>query len=188
MSSDCIVNFSNLFDGLLKYLAFSSAIFALYNIHIAIKSYKKATSNYNFNNHISNYKSFCDFVSSEIRKCSMLDESKFNFFRWYNLIYPNSQSGDLEISKEYIKCINGIIKITENSNMTGRAEKRTHFSHIEHQNRMKVALDEMGIKTTVLPRSTYRYVENELIQLIEHVHEAFCSKIGFIKFPTRDYL
>lgn len=188
ISSQCVINFARLFDGLIKYLTFSSAIFALFNIYVAVKSYNKSVFNSNFNNHISNYKAFHDYVSSEVKKRGSLDESRFNYFKWYNLIYPDSQAGLIIVSDNYIDQIKQIIGIMEASNIVGRSSSRTHFNHISHQNKIKEACSPLGIELTTLPRSTYTQVENDLIAVIQNVHEAFCNRAKLKAFPERDYL
>jgi hypothetical protein len=105
--------------------------------------------------------------------------------KWYNLIYPKSRNGILEISNEYYDKIKNINKIIDLSNRisSGSNPINQGFDHKKHQSEMIVALREIGIKLGRAPRNNFKDAEGVLLSIIDKVNKEFCGANGpdFIK-------
>lgn len=159
-------------------------IFSIFGIYYALKNYISTSNAAIVNIHLSNLNTFKEYLFSET-KSNSIKFNDINVLKWYNLIYPNSRNGILEISDDYYEKIKNINEIIAESNRisSGLNSSNQGFDHKKHQSKMIVALKEIGIKLGRAPRNNFKDAEGVLFSIIDKVNKEFCGASGpeFIK-------
>jgi hypothetical protein len=161
----------SLIELLLKILVASVSIFGIYH---ALNNYLSSIDASRSNIHLSHLNTFKHYLTSEIEAYDRLKIKSFNTFKWYNVAFPESRMGNLDIGGDYIKWIDDInaqIKIS-NDIVNGATPKG--FDYNEHQSRLILVLTKVGIKLPRLPRNDFFELEGEIFYLINKVNQEFC--------------
>lgn len=142
------------------------------NNRVALDTYHLNAKNTIITNHISHFGMFKDYVSAEIDKRDILKADKINIFCFYNLMFPKSRAGELNISQEYINFIFGIKSIIEEANecITSTAGK---YNYKSHQIKLITKFGEAGITLHNGPKNTFIALENEIFNFIDNINSAF---------------
>lgn len=142
---------------------------------IALTSYLNSIKHNAFNNHISHIRLFSDFVNAEIAKHSGISSNKVDVFHWYNIIFPNSSHGDMEVSKDYYRSIDFIaLEINTSNNII---KEKANMFIMDHQKRMLPKISFVfGTNMELLPKNDYIRVESEIFMFIDKVNRTFTSK------------
>lgn len=161
---------------------------------VGLNNYTLAISNSVMNNHISNFKLFCDFVDREIGKRDLIDNDCIDYYIMYSIIFPNSKAGKFNNFKVYNEKFSEINRVVMSSNdeyskSSGKAcVKRTPFNYTYHQYEIKQIFLNMGINISINHRNTFNEVENQVIELLDVISKAFVDNDNYVKIKGRDYL
>lgn len=192
-SNECQENASYVEKSInLKCLEYSGGFFlnstqALANIAttlgiiIALGSYVTSSRTAKITNHIENLNLFSGYVMMEVSKLDRISPVSVDYIFWYNLIFPNSITGDLHgASDAYIESIQSIdIAIKDSNRNYSTAPK--NFNSNAHQAKMSSAFLKIGISSDKLSRVDYILLERELLDLINKVNMSFCPS----SFPKK---
>nr|WP_282564503.1 retron Ec48 family effector membrane protein [Providencia alcalifaciens] len=164
-----------------------TSIVTVSGIIVALKTYNLNIKNNAITNHISHFEMFRDYINSEIDKRDMLNAGKINVFCFYNLMFPNSRDGDLELSDTYQKFISSIKGIIEDANSSITTETG-NYEYKRHQRAMIEKLSEVGIILSNGPKNNFIIVETEIFSFIDNINSAFSSvKLDELSKIKRDY-
>ena len=155
----------------LKILVASVTIFGVYH---ALSNYLSSIDASRSNIHLTHLNTFKHYLISEIESHERLKIKSFNTFKWYNIAFPISSQGKLDIGADYKKWIdelNSQVKISNNM-INGTTPKG--FDYNEHQTRIILVLKKLGIKLPRLPRNDFYELEGEMFYLINKVNQEFC--------------
>ncbi|EDL69258.1 retron Ec48 family effector membrane protein [Vibrio campbellii] len=161
---------------------------------VGLNTYKLAVSNSVVNNHISNFKLFCDFIDREIEKRKLIDKDDVDLFTLYLNVFPKSKLGVFDDFSRYRKRIVKINDVILNSNdsyvsSSGKlTDIKQSFNYKYHQHEMKNALKEMGFNVSINHRNAFCEVEDQIIELIGVVGKAFVHEENYEKILERKYL
>ncbi|MEZ8504311.1 retron Ec48 family effector membrane protein, partial [Vibrio splendidus] len=61
---------------------------------VGLNTYKLAVSNSVMNNHVSNFKLFCDFIDRELDKRKLINSDDVDYFTMYLFVFPKSKYGN----------------------------------------------------------------------------------------------
>ncbi|EPK8020286.1 retron Ec48 family effector membrane protein [Providencia rettgeri] len=144
------------------------------NNRIALDTYQLNAKNTVITNHISHFGMFKDYVNTEINKRDMLKSDKINIFCLYNLMFPKSRSGELNISQDYIEFMSGVEGIINSANncITSTAGK---YNYKVHQRNLIDKFSEAGITLNNGPKNTFISLENEIFGFIDNINSAFSN-------------
>ncbi|KPW01985.1 retron Ec48 family effector membrane protein [Pseudoalteromonas sp. P1-8] len=178
-TNECYDYFKNSFKSSLEVLNVTLKILVslttIGGIFIAVKSYYSNQYSSSIANHISNTKTFSDFIKEEVGKLNLVSEYSVSSYLWYNNIFPNSKRGNLEISKRYFEAINDINQVIKKSNSIYSSSEKPDFSYLKHQTKMIEALAVIGINLERLNRNDFYECESQVIDLIELTNVEFCG-------------
>lgn len=164
-----------------------TSIITVTGIIVALKTYNLNIKNNAITNHISHFEMFRDYINSEIDKRDMLNASKINIFCFYNLMFPKSRDGELELSDTYQDFILSVKEIIEDANSSITTETG-NYEYKKHQRAMIEKLSDVGITLSNGPKNSFIIVEAEIFSFIDNINSAFSSvelhKLSRIK---RDY-
>ncbi|EML1934329.1 retron Ec48 family effector membrane protein [Providencia sp. 21OH12SH02B-Prov] len=164
-----------------------TSIVTVSGIIVALKTYNLNIKNNAITNHISHFEMFRDYINSEIDKRDMLNAGKINVFCFYNLMFPNSRDGNLELSDTYQKFISSIKGIIEDANSSITTETG-NYEYKRHQRAMIEKLSEVGIILSNGPKNNFIIVETEIFSFIDNINSAFSSvKLDELSKIKRDY-
>ncbi|KAF7765433.1 hypothetical protein PUND_a1109 [Pseudoalteromonas undina] len=184
LSLECIGSFFekfklavDVFDYLIKALLTGVTIFSFY---YALKNYISTTKAAKTTIHLTNLNTFKDYLISESQSMKVLNVKKIDTLKWYNLIYPDSRAGELDISDNYKMLINDINLLIEESNnyFLGESTKATFFDYKNHQTQMIKVLRKIGIELARSPRNNLKEAEKSVFDIINKVNKEFCGKKG----------
>ena len=168
---------------------FMVSVATIGGIFIAVKSYYSNQYSSSISNHIANTKTFADFVKNEASKCPLVSNDSISPFLWYNEIFPNSKSGNLEVSGDYLASIRAINKVINNSNTVYMSSDKPDFSYQKHQTQMIAALNRVGFQVARLSRNNFYACESEVLGLIQLTNIEFCGiKECAYMFEDRKYI
>lgn len=190
-SDRCLKNanafYSSIIGLFLASMQILASIATALGIVVAALTLKNTSETNALNSHISHFKIFSDYLILELNKRDAIKISSINTFDWYNLIFNESISGSVIVSKCYISALQTISNeiITTNNNATKAS--RGPFRHHEHQQRMKKAFLTLGIEIEHYPKNDYWLIENEIITLIDAINQAFCQKPRVPPLESRLY-
>ena len=184
ISSECIGSFFNkfklvidTFDYLIKVLLTLVTIFSFY---YALKNYISSTTAAKTTIHLTNLNTFKDYLVSESQSMKVLNIKKIDTLKWYNLIYPNSRAGELDISVNYKKIIEDINLLIGESNrcFSGESQEVIFFDYKNHQTKMIKELKKIGIELARSPRNNLKEAEKSVFDIINKINKEFCGKNG----------
>lgn len=144
------------------------------NNRIALDTYQLNAKNTVITNHISHFGMFKDYVNTEINKRDMLKADKINIFCFYNLMFPNSRAGELNVSNEYVDFISGVKGIIENANECITSTSGI-YNYKSHQMKLITKFNEAGISLNNGPKNTFISLENEIFNFIDNINSAFSN-------------
>jgi hypothetical protein len=166
-----LTSIASLIDFLLKILVASVSLFGIYH---ALNNYLSSIDASRSNIHLSHLNTFKHYLASEIDAYDRLEIKSFNTFKWYNLAFPKSRMGKLDIGGDYIKWIDDINAQIQISNDIVNGATPRGFDYNEHQSRLILGLNKVGIKIPRLPRNDFYELESEIFYLINKVNQEFC--------------
>lgn len=178
-SLECTKNFHEIF-GLAatifeSSLSLSVTVFTVSGIYFAVQNYVNTAQSNAITNHLMNLNTFKNFINNEIERKIRINKSSIDSFKWYNLIFPNSKRGSLDIGKEYLQHINELNKVISDSNELHSKGSTPSFEYLPHQTRMKEALYRIGLSIEHMPRNDFKESEREILELIETTNKEFCN-------------
>ncbi|WP_394424798.1 retron Ec48 family effector membrane protein [Vreelandella stevensii] len=190
--NNCFKNFYNYFSTPFIMIQWSLTgavgVFALGSFGIACKTYSNNKSSNDFGAHIAHLSLFKHYVESEIAKKKRIKQESVDILKWYNLIYPKSERGDLEVSIGYRNHLQDIGLCMESSSINFIGPASNSFDYKVHQQSMINVLSPLGVYLKNLPRMDFWEVEEEVISLIIIVNRSFCKhESGFINLELRKY-
>ncbi|HHH1072599.1 TPA: retron Ec48 family effector membrane protein, partial [Yersinia enterocolitica] len=134
------------------------------SIFIALFSYINSVKTSALGNHMAHLKIFQDYINEELKKRDKISPSSIDSLYWYNLIFTNSQEGNVSVSNKYIEKINSSIEI---SNLKSTNASNGSFRFVEHQHLMINTLCNLGITLHTQPRIQFKEAEDQVIDLIQ---------------------
>lgn len=155
----------------LKVLLSSVTIFGVYH---ALNNYLSSIDASRSNIHLTHLNTFKNYLISEVNSHDRLKIKSFNVFKWYNIAFPVSRNGKLEIGSNYedwIKELNSEIKV---SNDLVQGVTPSGYDYKKHQGRIIKVLSKIGITCPRLPRNDFYELESEIMALIDKVNLEFC--------------
>ncbi|ELX8647391.1 TPA: hypothetical protein I7114_02790 [Vibrio vulnificus] len=161
---------------------------------VGLSTYKLAISNSIVNNHISNFKLFCDFVDREIEKRKLINPDDVDFFTLYLIVFPKSKKGvfnDFSRYEHLINEINGVIQSSNNSYISKKgklSDIKGRFNYKYHQYEMKDVLDNAGFNISINHRNAFFEVEEQIMELIRVIGKAFVYEEHCEPIIKREYL
>jgi hypothetical protein len=171
---------------LIKILLSGVTVFSIYQ---ALKNYISTTNAAIVNIHLTNLNTFKDYLQSEAHDNKAINIKKIDFLKWYNLLYPDSRNGQLNLSEKYQLKIDEINRIIENSNdySLGKKANNALFDHNKHQRVLINALKTVGITLGFAPRNNFKEGEEAIFGLINKVNKEFCGPNGAPLIKPRKY-
>ncbi|MCK7596464.1 retron Ec48 family effector membrane protein [Microbulbifer sp. CAU 1566] len=195
LTSKCITLFSQIFSGPLEILENGSKVIGAYvgvcGVYIALKTYLISVRSSALSGHVSHLNLFRSHIESEIAKRSSLSTSRIDVFLWYRLMFPNSPSGDTKTSRTYKELIIQVHNEIGNTNKTlNDASHGEAYCYKDHQSRLIIALENLGIKMERMPKNNFFEVETQVLDLIDSVNMTFSMDAsgGIAQTPSRSYL
>ncbi|HBF46184.1 MAG TPA: hypothetical protein DDW91_06790 [Shewanella frigidimarina] len=161
----------SIIDLLLKILVAFVTVFGV--IH-ALNNYLSSIDASRSNIHLTHLNTFKNYLTSEVDVHNGLKIKNFNTFKWYNIAFPGSNIGKLEIGDDYKKLIDDINHQVKISNDMVSSITPKGFDYKEHQTRIISVLAKVGIKLPRLPRNDFYELEGEIFYLINKVNQEFC--------------
>lgn len=146
---------------------------------VGMSNYRLAVSNSVMNNHISNFKLFCEYIDRELGKRGLIDNDAIDHFLMYSLMFPESKKGIFDNFKKYNIKIGAINKVIRDSNAHYEAESgkvsdtKSPFNYSYHQHEMKNALADIGIDISINHRNVFNEVEEQVLDFLHVVSKAF---------------
>jgi len=178
LQSKCIDFFATKITGVVALAQFFgwlvTLIAALGGAIIALRTYVTGIGNSNITNHIAHFSMFRDFVNSEINKRKKISPDTIDIHMWYNVIFPESKSGNLMYSQIYLDHLNEIKGVVEDANfhistLTGKYKYQTH------QRKMIECLSNVGVSINNGPKNVFIDMEYEAFSLMDSVNNTFVS-------------
>ena len=155
-------------------IQFFSYIFAIAGVYFALKTYISNLDALKTNIHLSHQNTFRSYIEMEISKFDRISGKSLNVFKWYNLAFPDSPAGNINVSQEYIAVINEI-----NSNIKNSNDESSHsaggvcFDYKQHQGNMIKTFNKLGIKISRMPRNNFYEIEGAVLDFIQQVNVEF---------------
>lgn len=171
-----------------NYIASSSvAALTAIGIYFAIMNYIGNARTNAISNHLSNLRTFNDFINQEISNDDRIKSGSIDVFKWYNLIFPQSKSGNLNLGEEYKKLISEIDKEIKSSNKLCTSGESPSFEYKPHQEKMREALQKIGITIELMPRNDFKDSEKSLYKIIDKTNKEFCGSDEIVKLSKPKY-
>ncbi|MBA5600808.1 hypothetical protein H1224_06995 [Pectobacterium aroidearum] len=165
---------------------FITLITALGGALIALHTYVSGVNNSNVTNHIAHFSMFRDFVNSEIAKRKKIYPDTVDVYFWYNTIFPNSKSGDLNFSSDYVLILENIKSIVDEAN-DNIALLSGKYKYQVHQRKIKDICSRIGVSVSSGPKNIYIDIELELFGLIDSVNTTFIGNFPVLCSIQRKY-
>jgi len=171
-----------------NYIASSSvAALTAIGIYFAIMNYIGTARTNAISNHLSNLRTFNDFINQEITNDDRIKIGSIDVFRWYNLIFPKSKSGNLSIGEEYKRLISEIDNAIKESNKLCTSGDSPSFEYKPHQEKMREALKKIGITIELMPRNDFKDSEKSLYKIIDKTNKEFCGSNEIVQLSKPKY-
>ncbi|WP_238087361.1 retron Ec48 family effector membrane protein [Photobacterium damselae] len=161
---------------------------------LGLSNYNLTVKNSIMNNHISNFKLFCEYIDRELKKKDLISDDSIDHYILYSTIFPKSKKGCFDcfsIFNQHIKKINDIIDCSSNHYKTSKdntSVKKSPFNHTLHQHELKECLEAIGINISLNHRNTFNEVETQVLEFIDLVSKAFVENPEFTKINDRKYI
>ncbi|WP_429210080.1 retron Ec48 family effector membrane protein [Aeromonas veronii] len=168
---------------------FFSYLFAVFGVYFALKTYISNLEALKTNIHLSHQNTFRSYIEMEIAKFDRISGKSLNLFRWYNLAFPESPSGNISVSPKYVLFIEEINRnINESNDESSTSPNGVCFDYKKHQGKMIRTLNKIGIKTNRMPRNSFYEIEGAIIDFIDQVNlEFFRMDPRTCKIASRRY-
>ncbi|EDM67836.1 hypothetical protein PE36_17765 [Moritella sp. PE36] len=166
-----LTNVISFVDFALKVLVSSVTIFGIYH---ALNNYLSSIDASRSNIHLTHLNTFKDYLISEVSSHDRLNIKSFNFFKWYNIAFPLSRNGKLDIGVDYENWINELNAEIKISNDLVQGVTASGYDYKKHQGRMIKVMKKVGINCPRLHRNDFYELEGEVMQLINKVNMEFC--------------
>lgn len=166
-----IASVISLIELLIKILVASVTIFGVYH---ALNNYLSSIDASRSNIHLTHLNTFKHYLISEVEAHDRLKIKSFNTFKWYNIAFPLSSKGKLDIGNDYKNWIDDLNSQVENSNNMINGTTPKGFDYKEHQTRIILVLTKVGIKLPRLPRNDFYELEGEIFHLINKINQEYC--------------
>ncbi|UQG59350.1 retron Ec48 family effector membrane protein [Marinobacter sp. M3C] len=192
IKKSCIENFLDFIE--LSTAAFSTTIsltitaFTVLGIYFAVLNYIATAKTNAISNHLLNLNTFKDYLNDELKRKERVNKGSIDTFKWYNLVFPSSKTGQLTPGYKYellLKKINDCIKY---SNSEYSSSSTPSFEYKPHQRRIIEAMAAIGIKIEFMPRNDFKAAEKEIIDLINTTNQEFCGEQSLQKLTEPEYL
>lgn len=160
---------------------------------LGLNTYNLTVKNSIMNNHISNFKLFCEFIDRELKKKDLIDSDSIDYYILYSKLYPKSRQGLFECFRLYndnIKNINNVIDASSRHYVASKSTsvKSMEFKHTRHQYDIKEFFEIIGINVSVNHRNTFNEVETQVLEFIDIVSKAFVENPILTKVNERKYI
>ncbi len=159
----------------------TAIIITFLGLWTGLNTYNLTLSNSILNNHIANFKLFCDYCDIEVKKYDRINKSKINYFKLYDLIYPNSKKGIFDKFDAYYSYLLKIENVISESSSFYEAHNsqrgKKHYDYRRHQYRLIKVLAESGINLEITHRNDFYFIENELLLFIDSLTAAFTDSL-----------
>jgi hypothetical protein len=161
---------------------------------LGLNTYTLTVKNSIMNNHISNFKLFCEFVDRELKKKDLINIDSIDYYILYSKIYPESRKGLFECFDIYNKNIENINNVIDASSRHYVASKKNtsvksmQFNHTRHQYDIKECFEIIGINVSTNHRNTFNEVETQVLEFIDIVSKAFVENPILTKVNERKYI
>lgn len=153
---------------------FFSYIFAIAGVYFALKTYISNLDALKTNIHLSHQNTFRSYMEMEVSKFDRISGRSLNVFKWYNLAFPDSPAGNINVSQEYISVINEInSNIDDSNNESSLSADGVCFEYRKHQGKMIKTFNKLGIKTSRMPRNNFYEIEGAVLDFIQQVNLEF---------------
>lgn len=143
-------------------------------IIVALLTYKSGLKNSSLTNHISHLNMFREYVNAEISKRTFMSSDKINLFKWYNLMFPNSKSGDVTVSHDYSIKIGDIKSVIESANQK-ISNSGERYIYNNHQIDLISKISFIGIKMSTGPKNEFILIEEQVFDLIDCINITFTN-------------
>lgn len=179
----------SLFDWSLKALAVWFAVATLFiglkTYELSVKNSESSDNNSKINNHINNFNMFCSFIDSNFKGRPILKSNRIDVFCLYNIIFPDSKSGQLSnfsIYSDLVLNVRGqLIESSKVYKKSCRKESKP-FCYMNHQDEIIQKFNKLGVKLEKLHKNDFYFIEDELIELFDIITKTFTS------LPNNKYL
>lgn len=179
LEKSCVERFVGFFDdipsSINSLVQFLSYVFTIAGVFYALKTYISNLDAIKTNIHLSHLNSFKDYLALEISTFDgVVSIKNFNIYKWYNVAYPNSCAGSLEVSDNYGDVINELNLLIEESNrISSEARRGEKFDYTKHQGDVIKALKKIGINLPRKPRNDFYEMEGNVFDFIQKVNLEF---------------
>lgn len=162
----------DLIDFLMKIFV---AIATILGVIYAFESYQNSASTSRLNVYLLHLNTFKEYLLKEVEKEPRLNSKSINVIKWYNLAFPKSRNGSLEVGAEYISMISDVILVVEESNrrIAGK-EPGKLFDYKNHQEQIILKFRAFGINIQRMPKNDFFETELEVISLVNKINRDFC--------------
>lgn len=179
--------FSESIDIIKNSSLFAAYIAAMFGSYIGLKTFNQTVNRDNYTRHSNNLSAFKTTII-EIANSSNIAKECLNINKLYKLIYPNSEQGDISISKSYTQIISEIqlcIKLT--STLYGSGNAASQGIRAEHETEMLQFFERLGI--TIQEPDLERIVETEpyVFTFLDKVNASLTSIPEKLTESRRDY-
>lgn len=164
-----------IFDWVLKV---GAIWFALSSLVLGIRTFELAQRNSVTNNHINNFKSFCDYINSEIKNFKYLKKNKIDLYKLYDLVFPKSKVGELTEFTDYEKVVKNLRnQLIESSKIFKRKTSGSIsvFDYEKHQLNLIKVVEKLGVELSHLHRNDFYFIEDDIIKFIDMVTKTFTT-------------
>ena len=170
-----------IFDFLLSTIV---AIVTVFGVYFALITYINSIKTSRTNIHLIHLTTFKEYILSELEGNNQLSTKSFDIFKWYNLIFPYSRDGSIDVGKSYLEIIDNF---NRNIRLSNDTYSSADFPYIKHQKRMISQFRTLGITINLMPRNDFYEIEKQLFKLIEKTNEEYCFMNGKGKLIKRTY-
>ncbi|MGO0305086.1 retron Ec48 family effector membrane protein [Endozoicomonas acroporae] len=170
------------------YLSLLTAVATIGGIVAAVFTYTNSASTNALNNHISHFQIFSDYVLAESNKRDRISISSIDVFYWYNMIFKRSKEGVMTVSDGYRDAMNNLNSTIEASNERAQRAQNGSFLYKQHQTDMIESLREFKITLQRHPRNDFYEIEDQLLDLIKTVNNAFTPNSNVADLTDRSYI
>lgn len=178
-SNSCLEEAYSQFEYVIKFILAMVSIFTsvltTVGIFIAALTFANTSKTNALNSHINHFKIFSDYIAFEVSKRDEVKLASIDVFTWYNLIFENSKTGSIIVSKSYELAISQINDEISASNKQSTTATEGSYKYKDHQRRMIKVLSKIGISVQLTPRNDFIAIEGQFHDLIDTVNKAFCS-------------
>ena len=165
-----------IFKTLAVWVTVVSLVLGIKTYQLSNKNSELSEQNSIINNHINNFKMFCDFIDSEIDESRLIKRSKINVYSLYSLIFPNSMDGRFRefvgYQGEVAKVRSYLISASNDFKYMKGGPSKT-FDYMMHQERVMKLFIPFGISLDKMHRNDFYMIEDELIQFIDVITKTF---------------